>query len=141
MTKTTAPYDAICAAVLERNIGVEGALHAVFLDARHAVLLTIDFDEGTGHVDELFLRHVVAIVNDIRVAAVVFAVRRCAGRPTRVDKLLWRELSARLADGPTAVLDVVVVGESRRSSVAQSVALRAPVSRVLVPCQERPRAR
>jgi DNA repair protein RadC len=141
MTDTPTPYDAICEAVLERHGGrVEGTFHAVFLDSRHAILLTIDFDEGTDHVDELFLRHVVAIVNDIRVAAVAFAVRRGAGRPTRVDKLLWRELTARLADSTTAVLDVVVVGERRRSSVAQGVELAAVID-VPAPYQEQLGAR
>jgi DNA repair protein RadC len=124
MTEIPMPYGAICDAVLDRHgHDVEGALHAVFLDARRRIVLTIDFDEGTDHVDELFLQHVVAIVNDIRVTSVVFAVRRCAGRPRRVDKLLWRELSARLTDSTTTVLDVIIVGEARRSSVAQTAVI------------------
>jgi DNA repair protein RadC len=122
MTDSTFPSDEICAAALEHhNDGAAGALLAVFLDERRTVLLTIGFDEGTQHVDELFLRHLVDIVTDIRVAAVAFVVVRANGRPTRVDKRLWHELSARLADTTTRLLDVIVVGETTRWSATQSL--------------------
>jgi hypothetical protein len=122
MTDSTFPADEICAAALEHhNDGAAGALLAVFLDERRTVLLTIGFDEGTQHVDELFLRHLVDIVTDIRVAAVAFVVVRANGRPTRVDKRLWHELGARLADTTTRLLDVIVVGETTRWSATQSL--------------------
>jgi DNA repair protein RadC len=115
----TDAYDAICAAVLRRHHDrSDGALRAVLLDHRCAVLLSIAFEEGTGHVDELYLRHLVAVVSEVSVAAVVFAVLRRAGRPTRVDKLLWRELAARLDAEPTRLLDLLVIGETTRWSMA-----------------------
>jgi hypothetical protein len=48
-------------------------------------------------------------------------VVRANGRPTRVDKRLWHELSARLADTTTRLLDVIVVGETTRWSATQSL--------------------
>jgi hypothetical protein len=123
MSDRVVPYDEICAAALEHhNGGAAGALLAVFLDVRRTVLLTIGFDEGTHHVDELFLRHLVAVVTDIRFAGVAFVVIRPAGRPTRVDKRLWLELSVRLADTTTSLLDLVVVGENGRWSAVHSLA-------------------
>jgi hypothetical protein len=123
MTDRAVPYDEICAAALEHhNGGAAGALLAVFLDVRRTVLLTIGFDEGTQHVDELFLRHLVAVVTDIRVAGVAFVVVRANGRPTRVDKRLWHELSARLADTTTCLLDVIVAGDTARWSAAHTLA-------------------
>ena len=81
-------------------------------------MLRVDISEGTAHVDELFLQHVVMLTADVGVAGVTF-VDLTAGRPpTRVDRRLWRELSARLAGAPTALLDVIVVGEERWWSAA-----------------------
>jgi hypothetical protein len=130
MKDLAVPYDEICAAAVDhRGDHAEGALLAVFLDAHHTVLLTIGFEEATDHVDELFLRHVVAVITDIRVAAVVLAVLRTNGRPLRVDKVLWREVGARLDEAPTALLDVVVIGEHARWSAAQSLARTAAAAR------------
>jgi hypothetical protein len=130
MTDLAIPYDEICAAAVEHDDGRgEGALLAVFLDIRGSVLLTVGFEEGTTHVDELFLRHLVAMVADIGVSSVVFAVRRISGRPARVDKLLWRELNARLADATTTLLDLVVIGEAGRWSAAQSLARTSAAAR------------
>jgi hypothetical protein len=130
MKDLAVPYDEICAAAVDHGgEHGEGALLAVFLDGRHTVLLTIGFEEATDHVDELFLRHVVAVITDIRVAAVVLAVLRTNARPTRVDKLLWREIGARLVDAPTALLDLMVIGESGRWSAAQSLARTSAAAR------------
>lgn len=119
MATARTPYDAICAAALRRHHDrSDGALLAVLLDHRHAVLLTISFDEGTRQIDELYLRHLVAVVSEVSVAAVVFVVLRGSGRPTRVDKLLWRELETRLAAEPTRLLDLIVIGEATRWSAA-----------------------
>jgi DNA repair protein RadC len=117
MTKLLTPHHAICHEVRDRA-QPDGALLGVFLDAAHRIVLCAPIDEGTGDVDELFLRHLVAIVTDIAVAAVVFAVARPSGRPLRVDKLLWRELSARLDTSTTRLLDVIVVGEHQQWSAA-----------------------
>lgn len=117
MTQLPTPYGAICDAVRCRDWS-DGGLLSIFLNRERRILLTIEIGEGTRHVDELFLRHLVAVVTDIGVADVVLAVTRAAGRPTRVDKLLWRELSARLAGTTTGLLDVMVVGESRWWSAA-----------------------
>jgi hypothetical protein len=112
MTKPATPYAAICDTLRCRGSS-DGALLGVFLNRRRQILLTIEIGEGMHHVDELFLRHLVAVITDIGVADVVFAVTRDNGRPTRVDKLLWRELGERLDGTATALLDVIVVGESR----------------------------
>jgi DNA repair protein RadC len=97
-----------------------GGLLGLFLDAAGRVALTTVVSEGTDDVDELFLRHLVAMVADVGLAAVVFAVARASGKPSRVDRRLWRELSSRLASLPTELLDVVVVGESSSWSAAVS---------------------
>jgi DNA repair protein RadC len=125
MTSIPTPYDAICDDVRRRG-SPDGALLAVFLSAESQILLTVAVGEGTHHVDELFLRHLVAVVVDIGVAEVVLAVARASGRPTRIDKLLWRELFDRLDGAPTTLLDVVVVGESRWWSAARTTACRFP---------------
>jgi DNA repair protein RadC len=117
MTQLLTPRQAICQMVRDRAPG-DGGLVGVFLDARHRIVLCVDIDEGTGDVDELFLRHLVSLVSDIGVAAVVFAVARPSGRPARVDRLLWRELSDRLAGTTTRLLDVLVVGDSTQWSIA-----------------------
>jgi DNA repair protein RadC len=119
MTESPTPFSAICAAVRQHpGDQTEGALLAVFLDRQRAVVLTIGFEEGTRHVDELFLRHLVAVISDLRVAAVVFSVIRGIGHPTRIDKLLWHELSARLGATSTDVLDLLVIGERQLWSAA-----------------------
>jgi DNA repair protein RadC len=117
MTQLLTPHQAICHAVRDRA-PIDGGLLGVFLDTEHRIVLCVDIDEGTGDVDELFLRHLVALVADIGVAAAVFAVARASGRPLRVDRLLWRELSDRLAGAPTRLLDVMVIGEHEQWSVA-----------------------
>lgn len=106
----------------------DGGLLGVFFDAAECVVLTAAVSEGTDDVDELFLRHLVAMVSDVGVAAVAFAVVRAAGKPSRIDKRLWRELSARLATLPTELLDVVVVGETSSWSAAASQQRRPRVA-------------
>ncbi len=134
MTGDRETTDAIRAAALAPGRGrSDGALRAVFLDRSRAVVLTVGFDEGTDDVDELFLRHLVTTVADLALASVVFAVLRADGRLTRVDRRLWRELRQRLADGPTQLLDLVVVGDERSWSAAQSKAFSSAAAR----CPER----
>jgi hypothetical protein len=117
MTPLLTPHDAICDEV-RRRAQPEAGLLGVFLDTGHHIVLCVEISEGTADVDELFLRHLVAVVADVGVAAVVFAVARWTGRPMRVDRVLWRELSERLAGSATRLLDVVVVGEDCRWSAA-----------------------
>jgi DNA repair protein RadC len=117
MTQLLTPHQAICQTVRDRAPG-DGGLVGVFLDATHHIVLCVGIDEGTGDVDELFLRHLVSLVSDIGVAAAVFAVARPSGRALRVDRLLWRELSDRLAGTTTRLLDVLVVGDRTQWSVA-----------------------
>jgi hypothetical protein len=132
MAPPSTPYDAICAAVMTHcKERTDGALLAVFLDRRATVALTIGFDEGTHHVDELFLRHLVDVVTDLRIAEVVFAVVRASGRPNRIDKLLWRELRARLDETATVLRDVVVVGDSQRWSAASGRTVTTAVCEAL----------
>jgi DNA repair protein RadC len=113
MTHSTASYDPICAEVRARwSARTDGDLMLVFVDAEGVPLLTLDVDEGTRHLDELFLRHVTTLILDIGLPAVVLAVPRAAGRPTRVDRRLWRELTARLGGATTQLLDLLVVGDA-----------------------------
>jgi DNA repair protein RadC len=95
-----------------------GSLNAVFVDAEGEVVLRVDISEGTAHVDELFLQHVVMLTSDVGVAGVTFVISRPDGRPTRVDRRLWQELRTRLAGAPTALIDVIVVGQERWWSAA-----------------------
>jgi hypothetical protein len=98
--------------VIRRSAGrAEGSLTAVFVGADGRVVLQVDISEGTTCVDELFLRHVVMLIGDVGVAGVRLLVSRATGRPTRIDRLLWRELTARLAGSESTLLDVAVVGE------------------------------
>ncbi len=122
--------DAVWTAALAHGGGwSDGALRAIFLDRSRAVLLTVGFDEGTGSVDELFLRHLVATVTDLALAGVVFAVLRTDGRPTRADRRLSRELRQRLADGSTQLLDVIVVNKETGWSAVQSKAFSSAAAR------------
>jgi hypothetical protein len=117
MTPPPLPYAEISDALRRRECS-DGALVGVFLDRHRRILLTVEIGEGTHHLDELFLRHLVAVVTDVGVGEVLFAVARTAGRPARVDKVLWRELGARLAGTATALVDLIVVGETRWWSAA-----------------------
>lgn len=127
MNTCSASYDAIRDEVHGRwTSGRDGDLMVVFLDVDGLPLLTVDVDEGMHSVDELFLRHVTALVLDVRLPAVVLAVTRAAGRPRRVDRLLWHEMSERLAAAPTALVDVLVVGADRWWSAAGSKPTRGP---------------
>ncbi|HWB67482.1 MAG TPA: hypothetical protein VG708_11720 [Mycobacteriales bacterium] len=109
MTDFTASYDAFAAEVRDRGTR-DGGLLAVFCDDAGRLLLPVEFDEGTSCVDELFLRYLVAVICDIALPAVVLAVARRSGRPARIDRALWRELSSRLSGGPTRLVDLLVVG-------------------------------
>jgi hypothetical protein len=106
--------DAVRDAIVSRaDTPAEGALFAVFVDTDGRVLTTVEVGEGTRHVDELFFRHLVTLVDDLRLDAVVFVVCRSAGRPRRVDRLLWRELDRRLACAHTRLVDLMVTGTDR----------------------------
>jgi hypothetical protein len=85
---------------------------AVFTDLDGRAVLRVEIGEGTTNVDELFLRHLVMLTADVGVPGVRFVISRADGRPTRVDKLLWRELQQRLVDSTTRLLDVIVVGQT-----------------------------
>jgi len=86
-------------------------LLVAFLNDDARLLLAVTLDEGTESIDELFLRHLTALVVEVGVAGVVLAVSRAAGRPTRVDRQLWREMSRRLATTATRLVDVIAVGD------------------------------
>jgi len=97
-------------AILRCALPVEGALVAVFIGGCGDVVLRVEISEATHHVDELFLRHLVMLAADVGVPEVAFVISRGDGRPTRIDRLLWRELRERLAGSSTALVDVMVVG-------------------------------
>jgi DNA repair protein RadC len=117
MLPAPVPFAAIIEDVRQRAEPA-GALLGIFLNAEHGTLLTMRISEGTDHVDELFLRHLVGVVADMQMVAVIFAVMRVEGRPARIDRLLWRELYERLENEPTRFLDVIVIGAKRSWSCA-----------------------
>jgi DNA repair protein RadC len=90
---------------------MEGSLQAVFVDSRDRVALRVDLEEGTASVDEIFLRHLMMLIGDVDLPRVALVVSRSSGRPSRVDRLLWRELGIRLRGGTTRLLDMIVVGD------------------------------
>lgn len=90
----------------------EGALRVAFLDAHDRLLATTRIEEGTRHVDELFLRHLSDEVGRMGAPRVLVIVTRESGRPTRVDRLIFRELTSRLSGSVTSVADLVVVGSA-----------------------------
>lgn len=113
-------YDLLCDEVRDRwRDGVDGDLMLIYLDACGVPLLTLDVDEGTRHLDELFVRYVVMLIVDLRLPGVVVAVPRRVGRPTRSDRGLWRELRKNVAgDDRTQLVDLVVVGDQQWWSAA-----------------------
>jgi DNA repair protein RadC len=102
----------------------DGGLVAFFLDAAGEVILRVVLDEGTRHVDDLFLRHLTALVGEIDAASVVLASVRTDGQPRRADRLLWREMRTRLADAHSQLTDLLIVGEHRCWSAATRRRLR-----------------
>jgi DNA repair protein RadC len=104
----------------------DGGLLAFFLDPAGLVILRVALDEGTRHVDELFLRHLTALVTEIDAASVVLASVRADGQPTRTDRVLWREMQQRLTNAQSVLTDLLVVGDDRCWSAATRRRLRVP---------------
>ena len=96
----------------------DGALLAFFIDGSAQIIFQVALDEGTRHVDELFLRHLGALVADIDAATVVLASVRGSGRPRRVDRLLFQEMQRRLSGAHSELADLLVVGADRCWSAA-----------------------
>lgn len=116
-------FDLVRAEAHERwRDGRDGDLMLVFCHDDGTPILTLDVDEGTRHVDELFLRHVTGLVDDLRLPAVVPVVLRRDGRPLRSDRRLWHELRHRLADRATALAGFLVVGDTAWWSAAPAAA-------------------
>jgi hypothetical protein len=104
-------YDAICDEVRTvAPVVLDGGLLAFFLDGSAQVILKVALDEGTRHVDDLFLRHLSALVAEIDAATVILASIRANGQPRRADRLLWREMQRRLATSDSVLADLLVVG-------------------------------
>jgi DNA repair protein RadC len=88
----------------------DGDLLVFFLDGSSRVILKVALAEGTHHVDELFLRHLTSLVDEIDAATVVLTSVRGNGQPRRVDRLLWREMQRRLATAQSVLADLLVAG-------------------------------
>lgn len=97
--------------ILDSAHGPDGSLTVVFVDDAERVILRVDIGEGTSHIDELFLRHLVMLTADVGVPGAAFVVRRHDVRPKRSDRRLWRELSARMAESSTRLIDLVLVSD------------------------------
>jgi DNA repair protein RadC len=125
---STSRYAAIRDSVRCRVPAVaDGGLVAFFLDAAGEVILRVVLDEGTRHVDDLFLRHLTALIAEIDAASVVLASVRSDGQPRRADRVLWREMRVRLADAHSVLADLLIVGEDRCWSAATRRRLRPDV--------------
>lgn len=112
------PYRTIITEVRAVAALLEGALLAFFLDGSGQIILKVALEEGTRHVDELFLRHLLALVADIEAPTVVLASVREAGHARRTDRLLFQALQLRLIGTPSALADLLVVGPDRCWSAA-----------------------
>jgi DNA repair protein RadC len=106
----------------------DGGLLAFFLDAADIVILRVALDEGTRHVDELFLRHLTALVNEIAASSVILASVRADGVPQRADRLLWREMRQRLSASHSVLSDLLVIGDDRCWSAATRRRLQQPTA-------------
>jgi hypothetical protein len=104
--------------ILDSAHGPDGSLTVVFVDDAESVILRVDIGEGTAYVDELFLRHLVMLTADVGVPGAAFVIRRSDAQPRRTDRRLWHELSTRLAESSTELLDLVVVGDDEWWSAA-----------------------
>jgi hypothetical protein len=112
------PYQAIIAEVRGLAALLDGSLLAFFLDGSGQVILKVALDEGTRHVDELFLRHLLALVAEIEAPTVVLASVRQAGLARRTDRVLFQQLQLRLSGTQSALADLLVVGRDRCWSAA-----------------------
>jgi hypothetical protein len=112
------PFHAIITEVRDLAALLEGALLAFFLDESGQIILKVALDEGTRHVDELFLRHLLALVAEIEAPTVVLASVRAAGHARRIDRLLFQEVQRRLTGTPSTLADLLVVGPDRCWSAA-----------------------
>jgi DNA repair protein RadC len=118
-------YTAVWDAVRCRVPAVaDGGLVACFLDAAGTVILRVVLDEGTRHVDELFLRHLTALINEIAAASVILASVRADGVPQRTDRVLWREMRQRLEASHSVLSDLLVIADDRCWSAATRRRLR-----------------
>ncbi|HEX3907533.1 MAG TPA: JAB domain-containing protein [Mycobacteriales bacterium] len=112
------PYDAIITEVRDLASLLEGALLAFFLDPSGQIILKVALDEGTRHVDELFVRHLLALIGEIEAPTVVLASVRPGGHARRIDRLLFQELQRRLTGTPSTLADLLVIGPDRCWSAA-----------------------
>lgn len=104
--------------ILDSAHGPDGSLTVVFVDADERIILRVDIGEGTSHIDELFLRHLVMLTADVGVPGAAFVVRRADVRPKRSDRRLWQELSTRLSESSTKLVDLVIVSDDAWWSAA-----------------------
>jgi DNA repair protein RadC len=105
-----------------------GGLLAYFLDASNRVVLRARLEEGTRHVDELFLRHLTALVEEIDATRIVLVSVRYDGHPRPVDRLLWREMRRRLTQASSVLADLLIVGGDRWWSIATRRRLAPPLT-------------
>lgn len=96
------------------------SLLLLFFDTAGQLILGLDVDEGTRHVDELFLRYLTTLVADVSLAQVVVCASRDDGKPQRVHRRLWHELTARLEPGATRLTDMLVIGQNRCWSASRA---------------------
>jgi DNA repair protein RadC len=123
------PYIVVWDSVRGRvPVASDGGLLAFFLDAAGVVVLRVALEEGTRHVDELFLRHLTGLITEIGATSVILASVRADGVPRRTDRLLWREMQQRLATAHSVLSDLLVVGEERCWSAATRRRLRQPTA-------------
>ena len=99
----------------------DGSVWLAHLDADgNVVLVGMVQERIEPALDELFLRHVVDQIGRLALPGVAVAVTRKDGKVQRVDRRLRRELNARLAETTTALVALLVVGESASRAVTSA---------------------
>lgn len=97
----------------------EGSLWLVlFDDPGGAPVVSAAIEGAMDHMDDLMLRQLTKILTQVGAAEVLLVIPRRSGRPRRVDRTLWEQLTARIGSA-TDLLDLLVVGSRTSWSARQ----------------------
>jgi hypothetical protein len=89
----------------------DGGLWLVFFDPTGVQLLCLGVEEGMHCADELFRRHLIELIRHVDAHRVVLAIHRPDGRPRRIDRMVWQDLTRRLQDEWPNQVDLLIVGD------------------------------
>jgi hypothetical protein len=88
----------------------EGAARLLFVSPPSDVRCTVEVGEPVVTVDDLFVRHVVQLIEQFATTWVLLVCARANGRTKRCDRRLTRQVIDTLAAGPIRCLGFVVIG-------------------------------